>query len=61
MKIPCQCCGQPIVRKRLVAVKGLWIRGRVARACQACVDKPEAEHEAEYKEEYEKEYGKVDM
>jgi len=52
MKIPCQCCGKPTVRKRLQIVPGLWLRNKPARACQACVDKPEAEHEVEYAEEY---------
>jgi len=56
MKILCPACQKPTPRNKLVIVPGLKIRGRVARACQACVDKPDAEH----KTEYEKECGEVD-
>ena len=57
MKIPCPVCGKPIPRNKLILVKGLRIRDKVARVCSKCFEKQDKDHQAEYEEEYGEETG----
>ena len=57
MKVQCPACGKFVPRKRLQIVEGLWLRGKLARCCQDCAEKPDEQHQIEY----EAEYGKVEV
>jgi len=57
MKLACPLCGKMVTTKKLVPIQGSFFKGRIARCCRECFDKPDEEHREEYErecEEYEK-------